>query len=123
MKQIAVLLVSLAIIGIIVRLCFLPPPNLPGYVIGDKKCDICGEPAVYTLLIEGRYLAGEYCRTHRWFGLVHGAPWNTMTKILLGAALFGVIYSVTALLSGAKQPSQADDREFDERAPWRSGNV
>jgi len=110
-KQIVILLVSAAAIGLLVWVCFFPPPNLPDYVIGDGKCDICGKPAVYSLRLERRYLVGEYCRTHRWFGMVHGAPWNTVTKILLGAAVFGVVYSVTTLLGGSKGQEPDDGLE------------
>ena len=69
--------------------------------------------------MEKRYLVGEYCRTHRWFGIVHGAPWNTVTKILLGAGVFGVIYSVTSLLSRPKQHTQDTESETDSLAQWR----
>jgi hypothetical protein len=120
-KRVAILLVSLAAIGLIVWLCFFPPAKMPDYVIGDEKCDICGQPAVYSLRIEQRYLVGEYCRTHRWFGIVHGAPWNTVTKILLGAAVFGVIYAVTSTRSRSKEHTQEDDddHEADSDAQWR----
>lgn len=108
MKQVAILLVSLATLGLIVWLAFFPPSKMPDHVIGDEQCDICGEPAVYSLRLERRYLVGEYCRTHRWFGMVHGAPWNTATKILLGAAVFGVIYSATSPRAGSKRQGSDD---------------
>jgi len=120
-KRVAILLVSVAAIGLIVWLWFFPPPNLPDYVIGDEKCDICGKPAVYSLWLERRYLVGEYCDTHRWFGVVHGAPWNTVTKILLGAAVFGVIYSVTSLLGGIKRQEPDNGDQTDESAFRRPG--
>jgi hypothetical protein len=120
-KRVAILLVSVAAIGLLVWLCFFPPPKLPDHVMGDEKCDICGEPAVYSLMLEGRYLVGEYCRTHRWFGMVHGAPWNTVTKVLLGAAVFGVIYAVTSRPSKPKPQEPDDDYETGDDAQWRPG--
>ena len=119
MKRVAILLVSVAAIGLLVWLCFFPPSNMPDYAIGDEKCDICGEPAVYSLWLEKRYLVGEYCHTHRWFGMVHGVPWNTVTKVLLGAAVFGVIYAVTSRPSRRKRQEPDDSYETDDDAQWR----
>jgi hypothetical protein len=115
-KRVAILLVSVAVIGLTVWVCFFPPPKMPDHVIGDVKCDICARPAVYSLLLEGNYLVGEYCQAHRWFGMVHAEPFSTVTKVLLGAAVFGIIYSVTSLLSQAKQHTQDDDDQTELRA-------
>jgi hypothetical protein len=119
-KRVAILLVSVAVIGLTVWVCFFPPPKMPDHVIGDGKCDICAQPAVYILLLEGHYLIGEYCQAHRWFGMVHADPFSTGTKVLLGAAVFGVIYSVTSLLSGTKQQRQDNGDQTDEHAQWRA---
>jgi hypothetical protein len=116
-KTVAILLVSVVVIGLILWVCFFPPPRMPDYVIGDEKCDLCGEQAVYSLRMEGRYLLGEYCRTHRWFGMVHASPWSTVTKVLLGAAVFGVIYSVLSLLPGPRKQGPDGGLETGDRAP------
>jgi hypothetical protein len=122
-KRVAILLVSVVVIGLTVWVCFFPPPKLSNHVIGDEKCDICGEPAVYTLKMEGRYLVGDYCRIHRWYGMVHGSPWNTLTKVVLGAAVFGVIYAVTSLLGRKERVPTDDDQtngdQIDDRAFMR----
>ena len=117
MKSVAILLASLIVIGLILWVYFLPPPKMPEYVIGDDQCDICGEQAVYSLRMEGRYLLGEYCRTHRWFGMVQADPMNTVTTVTLCAAVFGVIYSVLSLLGGTKQQGQDTGLETDSRRP------
>ena len=118
MKAVAILLVSVVVIGLILWVCFFPPPKLPDYVIGDEKCDICGEEAVYSLRMEGRYLLGEYCRTHRWFGMVHAPPWNTVTKVFVSTAAFGVVYSALSLLGGTQKRDEAEDK--DEKLETRS---
>jgi len=118
-KQVAVLLGSVVVIGLILWVCFFPPPKMPDYVIGDVTCDICGKPAVYTLRMEGRYLVGEYCHSHRWFGMVHAGPMSTVTKVFLGAAVFGAIYSVLSLLGGTQKQDQEESLEAGNEAQYR----
>jgi hypothetical protein len=117
MKQVAILLASAVVLGLLVWVCFFPPPKLPDHALGDEKCDICGEPVVYRLWMERRYLVGEYCRAHRWFGMVHAAPTDTVTKILLGAALFGIVYSTTSLLGRSGQRTPDSGHEIDAHTP------
>jgi hypothetical protein len=114
-KYVAVLLVCLVLIGLIVRYCFLPPDRMPDYVLGDGKCDVCGERAVYALWIEDRYLGGEYCSTHRLIGIVNSDPMSKGIKVLLGASVFGVIYSVVSLLAGSKQQKLNSGFDSDPR--------
>jgi hypothetical protein len=106
MKSVAILLVSLVVIGLILWYCLLPPRRMPGYVLGDDKCDLCGRPAVYRVWIQDRYLAGEYCRIHRWIGFINADPMSKVMNVFLGAAVFGAIYAVLSLLAGKKQQGQ-----------------
>ena len=123
-----VLLASLAAIAFVVQFCFLPPRRMAGYRLGDDRCDVCGAPAVYDLIIEHRYLQGEFCRAHRWMGMLNAAPLNTVMKILLGGAAFGAVYAVLALLGKtgqrAENEAEAEEEEtYDESlyARQRSG--
>jgi hypothetical protein len=116
-KQVAILLVSVVVLGLLVWVCFFPPPKLSDYTIGDEKCDICAQTAVYGLRLEGRYLVGEYCRAHRWFGMVHAGPTGTLAKVLLGATAFGIIYSVLSLLAGTR------DQDLDPNDELEVGNA
>ncbi len=102
MKSVAVLMVSAVVIGLVVRYCFLPPRRMPDYVLGDDKCDMCGEQATYRLTVEGRYLKGEYCDAHRWMGVINSDPMSKVVKVVLGASVFGVIYAVLSLLAGSR---------------------
>lgn len=113
MKQVAVLLVSLVAIGLILWYCLLPPRRMPGYVLGDDRCDLCGRPAVYRTWIEDRYLTGEYCRVHRWIGTINAEPMSRVMKVLLGAAVFGVVYAVLGLLGGTGQQEPGNGFESD----------
>ena len=106
-KSIAILLLSLAVIGLVLRLCLWPPQPTGEYVIGDDKCDLCGEPAVYRRWLQNRFLLGEYCRKHRWIGMANADPWRKGMYVLLAAGAFGVIHSLLALLGRAK-PHQPD---------------
>jgi hypothetical protein len=131
-KRVAVLLVSLIVIGLILWYCLLPPRRMPDYAIGDEKCDLCGEPSVYRLWIEDHYLAGEYCRTHRWIGVINSDPINKLMNVLLGAAVFGAITSALSLLSrvnrrpdrGLETGDQGEQSSFrrppEDRPPGRS---
>jgi hypothetical protein len=105
-KSVAILVVSIAVIGFVVKYCFLPPRRMADYVLGDGKCDLCGERAVYELIVADRYLGGEYCARHRWMGVINSEPMSKGIKVLLGAAVFGVIYAVVSILAG-------QDRELD----------
>ena len=88
---------------------------MPNYVIGDDKCDLCGEKAVYRLWIEKRYLKNEYCRAHRWIGIINADPMSKVMNALFGAAVFGVIYAVLSLLARTKRRGLDDSFEIDER--------
>jgi hypothetical protein len=109
-----ILLASLAVIAFVVQFCFLPPRRMAGYRLGDDKCDVCGAPAVYDLIVERRYLYGEFCRAHRWMGMVNAAPMNTIMKILLGGAAFGTVYAVLALLGKTGQRAEQEAEEGEE---------
>ena len=115
MKPVAILLVSVVLIAVILWVCFLPPRTMPDYVIGDDKCDLCGEPAVYRVWIEGRYLKTEYCRAHRWMGIVNSEPMNRVMNVFLGAGVFGVIYSILSLLKSKQQRELDDGTGIGER--------
>jgi hypothetical protein len=105
-KSIAILLLSLAAIGLVLRLCLWPPKPADEYVIGDDKCDFCGQPAVYRRWLQNRFLLGEYCRKHRWIGMAQADPWRKGLYVLLAAGTFGVIHSLLALLGRPKRPQQ-----------------
>ena len=105
-KSVAILIVSVAVIGLIVRYCLLPPRRMAGYVLGDGKCDLCGEQAVYTRIVADHYIGGEYCIRHRWMGVINSDPMSKVIKVLLGAAVFGIVYASISALSGR-------DRELD----------
>ena len=107
-KSVAILIVSVAVIGLVVRYCFLPPRRMAGYVLGDGKCDLCGEPSVYTLIVADHYIGGEYCSRHRWLGVIHSDPMSKVIKVLLGAAVFGVVYAVVSTLSGRDRGLDSD---------------
>jgi hypothetical protein len=109
-----ILLVSLAVIAFVVQFCLLPPRRMEGYRLGDDKCDVCGEPAVYDLIIERRFLHGEFCRTHRWMGVVNAGPMTTVMKVLLGGAAFGVVYAVLALLGKTGRQAEGERQEREE---------
>jgi RsiW-degrading membrane proteinase PrsW (M82 family) len=101
-KLVSVFIVSVVVIAVIMVYCFMPPRRMPGFVLGDGLCDLDGHPATYRLISEGRYLKGEYCDAHRWIGFINSDPMRKVTRILLGAAVFGVVYSVSSFLSNAK---------------------
>jgi hypothetical protein len=112
-KSVAVLLVSVVVIGLIVKYCLLPLDRMPDYVLGDDRCDLCGQRAVYKLLVEDRYLVGEYCSTHRWIGIINSDPLSKLIKVLLGAAVFGVIHSAVSLLAKSRRPTPDDGFDVD----------
>ena len=107
-KSVAILVVSVAVIGFVVKYCLLPPRRMADYVLGDGKCDLCGERAVYELIVAGRYLGGEYCAHHRWMGVINSEPMSKVTKILLGAAVFGIIYVILSFLAGQDRGPDSD---------------
>jgi hypothetical protein len=108
-KSIAILLLSLAVVGLVLWICLWPPKPTGEYVIGDDKCDFCGQPAVYRLWLQDRFLQGEYCRRHRWIGMANADPWRKGLYALLAAGVFGVIHSVLSILGRTRQRPQDGD--------------
>ena len=106
--SVVILVVSVAVIGFVVKYCFLPPRRMADYVLGDGKCDLCGERAVYELIVAGRYLGGEYCAHHQWMGVINSESMSTVIKIILGAAVFGIIYVVVSFLGGQDREPDSD---------------
>jgi hypothetical protein len=108
MKSVAILIVSVLVIAFVVQYCILPPRRMAGYVLGDGKCDICGEEATYKLMAANYYLTGEYCDAHRWMGVINAQPIRRVMHVLLGATVFGVVYALLSLLPRPK-PNERDE--------------